>query len=144
MKDRRGPPIDAVALGVIVFLVCFALHMQLIPGDRLAPVASQVRNWVAVVLWLVVIWGGWPLVLAIGATSLLLGQRTTLQATSAICAVIVIAAAVAAALMSSHVGLGIVSGLAFYLPYFGIIGGSVGLLILLIHRLRLRAQRSVD
>jgi len=37
-----------------------------------------------------------------------------------------------------------VSGLAFYLPYFGIIGGSVGLLILLIHRLRLRAQRSVD
>lgn len=131
----------AVVFGVVVFLLGFALHKQFDPGVSLAPIAPEVTSPWQVVLWMIVVWGGWPLALAIASSIIVSPRMAFRQSITASAVVIAIAAFVAASIDSTRGNLGILGGLGFYVPFYVAIGATVELLVLLVRHVWMRRSK---
>lgn len=149
MTDKRDDPhlnphrrlLASSIVGIVVFIVGFAIHQQLVLSTALAPFASHVSDGWVIIPWINVIWGGWPLVIALASSALVASTVPTYwQSFVSSTVVVVVAAFIAASFASAQVAGGGLGAIAFYFPFYATIGVAFQVLVSVV--LLFRRRRS--
>jgi len=147
MRDAKDSTVQnslmlrAIGIGVLVFLPALAIHVSLDTGKQLGPFATGITDAPTAILWFVLSWGGWPLALAVIASSFYFRRMNLCEVAATCGAICTVGAFVAAAIESGQRATAVASGLAFYVPFYAAIGVGIGLVAFLASRVARRINQ---